>query len=396
MTKKNMFFVSDKYDIYCIYKENNSLVFKSSHKSIVVSNSVDMVFNCVADENDIIYILFRDLNGEVILARYNKDNIDIRSMFKRMINTYFYFDIVKNIPVILYTVFDNFNRCYKLMYMSLEDSKWSEEKFIDNIIINSNLSFGVSKVSNNHKILYYKNLRGSIVGREILLYPYEIGSAVEYIKNGNNVLDISILADTDKIHIAYISSFRGRVGVYYKCKEEEVSKASTVYEGRFVSDVMLMKKGSNISILWSTNRGIFDCLCDGIFNNIRNVYSGSRGIVKCSYTCSDESVFSNELYGNLFDRECIPTIFDTLSATESKTCEDSKNIDYLIIENNKKDTEILNLRRELNSITEKYSKLVVENKNQAKIIEGCERDIDILKRENYQLNSIIEDIKYKE
>ena len=94
MTKKNMFFVSDKYDIYCIYKENNSLVFKSSHKSIVVSNSVDMVFNCVADENDIIYILFRDLNGEVILARYNKDNIDIRSMFKRMINTYFYFDIV--------------------------------------------------------------------------------------------------------------------------------------------------------------------------------------------------------------------------------------------------------------------------------------------------------------
>ena len=27
MTKKNMFFVSNKYDMYCIYKENNILVF---------------------------------------------------------------------------------------------------------------------------------------------------------------------------------------------------------------------------------------------------------------------------------------------------------------------------------------------------------------------------------
>lgn len=423
MLSKNMFFLRGDFNgydrIYCIYKENNNIKINFESTEFICTNNIDMVFNCICDKRGVIYILSRNIYGDIILTQVHNMISENSTIFKRnknIENSYFYFDIVNNIPVLIYTISDTKKGQVMLMYTCFENKTWKEPQFIDRILMQSNIKFGVLDIKNEHKLIYYKNTNGNIIGREILLYPFVSGTPFEYIKNGNYVTDISVLAYDGKVHIVYILALRGRMGVYYKCKDDYVSNAKTIWEGRFADNVIMYQNNDELCVLWQTLKGImkYEMSCE----NINKIYSNSQSIVKCRYKNTNEKgkILANECYGLVSIKGKIPIfpeenndfyikgkVRNTMETTEKRL--DFDNINILVRENQEKEQEIIQLSEELKKIYEKYQNLFESYQKEKGLIKSkinemdkkekdYEYNINILKKENYQLNNIIEDIMY--
>ena len=426
MLSRNMFFLRGDFgnsSLLCIYKENNIVKIKEGESDNVCIYDTDTIFNCTTDKNGNIYILTKSSEGNIILSRRKNSIWESSIVFKKnknIENSFFYFEIVKNIPVMLYTVAHNEKGRAMLLYTCMENGKWTEPVFIDEIIVHSNIKFNVAYIEENHNMIFYKTPEGSIKGREVIMYPFNMGKATEYIKNGNYVTDISVFADNDRVHISYISAVRGRMGVYYKYKNDAVSLAKTLWEGRFADDVILYKKDDTVYTMWQTGKGIFRVNPEGIgFSGIQRVYPYWQDIVKCRYRNQYKKggIRSNECYGLISKKGSIPVYSkeDTAVFIEKETekmieaTEKRKNTDeinMLINKNEDNERKIFELTMEIDKIQKKYSMLFSECEREKNIINKklCEymerekkyvNDITILEKENYQLNNIIEDIIYK-
>ena len=430
MFSKNIFFLrgnkngQDKF--YCIYKENDYAKLMVDNKEEICIYNLDSIFNCLCDKNGDIYILSKDINNDIILNRKNLDMWERRVIFKNnktIKNSYFYFDIVNNIPIIIYTLNNNMkNNTASLLYTCFFENRWIEPKLIDNIILNNKIKFNIIDIEKEHKLIFYKSINNTIEAKEIILYPFKLGNSIEYIKNGNYVTDISIFADEDKIHIGYISSNRGKMGVYYKTKTDKVSSVKTIWEGRFVDNIVLYKNNNNVYTMWCTDRGVLK-INNNFNSSIKKVLNFSKNIVKCKYRNSNGKggVLSNECYGLINFKGEVPVFSkesqnfygrrekSMIEATENKNISNNtlENIDDFNSINNYNENQLNELSKELEKLYNKYSILFsryVEEKSLLKEEINCMlkkeldyiRDIEFLKKENYQLNNIIEDIVYND
>lgn len=281
------------------------------------------------------------------------------------------------------------------------------------------------KIIGNIIIIFYKNADNSIVYRELIPRPYKITGEQELIKEASGITEISFLVHNGGIHMLYVQKSRY---VYKVCRRykngDDISPAETLWEGRGCEKPLVFADGDTVYFSWIFNNSlIFTQLTEGgscaplrkfktappkgvLLAELNFQVPGSRFLSSCIY--SDSA--SADIY--LHDRLCSNLLASSANSKPNspdyKTCANYKEetemlknkIDMLDNENMEKTTQLLQLSNMLtdknNEILQLNSRFRKRNIDLENELNKLRLELNRLKKENYQLNNIIEDLLNKE
>ena len=211
---------------YLFYYEHGNIFCRSfSHDGWTVPQKIaekaSPVFS-VCQYEAITYLLYSGGEGQLYLASSadfaNWEHRPLRNGTSPTDRTRFFLLPSKEAFHIIYHLPTEATGVDSLVYSVFRNGQWEKPYQIDRFLPLKQTSFLARRLSDAHIILYYRTGRNVLSAREMLLTPYTIGSVTPLIQTPTPCTDLSIINDTERIHILYIvrNMFRTQVVYQYK------------------------------------------------------------------------------------------------------------------------------------------------------------------------------------
>lgn len=150
-----------------------------------------------------------------------------------------------------------------LVYTAFRNGQWEKPYQIDRFMPFGKTIFLARRISKEHIILYYRTSRNIWSAREMLLSPYTMGSLTPMIQSPSNYVDISIVNDTERIHIFYIVRGMFRMQVVYQYKQTTaISTPRVLWEDLNCDNCLAFLEKGKLVLMWTVNGQPLRCISD--------------------------------------------------------------------------------------------------------------------------------------
>ncbi|NLK36680.1 MAG: coiled-coil domain-containing protein 22 [Epulopiscium sp.] len=304
----------NQHGLCILYHELTTLYYKVSVQGgwsypKTLASNVSSTFS-IAEHQNFAYVLYSTLDGNIVLAKTSDfSHWDYRQLIsgrKDLIRTKFFilpeedkFHMIYHLPTELTCI-------HSLVYAVSENGQWNTPYKIDRFMPFQNVSFFARKVRENHIILYYRTARNVISAREMLLSPYTIGSVNPIIQTPYPCIDLSILNNSERIHLLYIVKSMFRCQVVYQYKEAtSISTPRVLWEGSNCENCMVYQQDDKLHFMWIGNGQPYHCCSTdngGSFQAVEKYTAAfPRRCTKGEFISAEKSPLfdASELYGDI-------------------------------------------------------------------------------------------------
>ncbi|MDO4530711.1 MAG: hypothetical protein Q4C06_01910 [Bacillota bacterium] len=149
------------------------------------------------------------------------------------------------------------------MYSVFRNGKWDTPYQIDRFLPMPGTPFLARRLSRAHIILYYRTGRTVLSAREMLLEPYTMGSVTPLIQTPVPCSDLSIVNDTEKIHLLYIVRGMFRTQVVYQYKHTSaISTPRILWEDSGCDHCLITLQNNRVILMWTVNGQPLRCISE--------------------------------------------------------------------------------------------------------------------------------------
>jgi len=150
-----------------------------------------------------------------------------------------------------------------LVYTVFRNGRWEKPYQIDRFIPMPKTPFLARRLNKEHIILYYRTGRNVISAREMLLEPYTMGSVTPLIQTPAPCADLSIVNDSEKIHMLYIVRGMFRTQVVYQYKHTSaISTPRIVWEDNTCDNCLVFLQKNKVILMWTANGQAMRCISE--------------------------------------------------------------------------------------------------------------------------------------
>ncbi|MBR4016031.1 MAG: hypothetical protein IKI88_07540 [Anaerotignum sp.] len=281
-----------------------------------------------------------------------------------------------------------------LVYTSFREGQWEKPYQIDRFLPMHQTPFFARRLSREHVIFYYRTGRNVISAREMLLTPYTMGSVTPLIQTPSPCIDVSIVNDSEKIHMLYIvrSLFRTQVVYQYK-HTAAISTPRILWEDGNCDNCVIYLENGNVVAMWTVNGQPMRCISQ---NGGSNFGPAERYTNPFPAYCTkgellgaeDMALNSTELYGDA-QHGFLPALFPLAAQPAPAKEEPRQNPlpDYekafaSLQESHKQQMEELSLL-----LAQRSDEISTVNARWKAQMEQMENQMAALRRENEQLKT---------
>lgn len=205
-----------------------------------------------------------------------------------------------------------------LLYTSLRNGKWEKPYQIDRFLPMPKTSFLARRLSSEHIILYYRTARNVISAREMLLEPYTMGSVTPLLQTPAPCIDLSIVNDSEKIHILSVIRGMFRTQVVYQYKHTSaISTPRILWEDSGCDNCLAYLQEGRLVLLWTANGQPMRCIFENAaFSAVEKITEPFPArCIKAELVGAETDTFnSTEWYG---DAQFFPLFFPPASAEKA-------------------------------------------------------------------------------
>ncbi|NCC14862.1 MAG: hypothetical protein EOM28_00730 [Clostridia bacterium] len=273
MQNPNVKYIKMPNGYFCLfYRENNTLFLRIyanagwSAPQILADRTASAFSVCLHGE--ICYVLYSTMEGTLFMTS-SKDfvNWDHRPIMGEIANS------SKAKKFFMIPNEDTFHMIYhlptestgidSLVYTAFRNGQWEKPYQIDRFMPFGKTIFLARRLSKEHIILYYRTSRNTWSAREMLLSPYAMGSLTPMIQAASNFVDISIVNDTERIHILYIVRGMFRTQVVYQYKQTTaISTPRILWEDVNCDNCLIFFENGKLLLMWTVNGQPLRCISE--------------------------------------------------------------------------------------------------------------------------------------
>ncbi|MGN0136571.1 hypothetical protein [Anaerotignum sp.] len=211
-----------------------------------------------------------------------------------------------------------------LVYSTFRNGQWGKPYQIDRFMPMQKTPFLARRLSKEHIILYYRTGRNVLSAREMLLTPYTMGSVTPLIQTPSPYADVSIVNDSEKIHMLYIVRGMFRTQVVYQYKHTSaISTPRILWEDANCDNCLAFLKNGKVILMWTVNGQPMRCVSE---NGGASFGPAERYMEKFPGYClkgellgaQDDSLNAAECYGNA-QHGFLPAVFAPSPLPKPKT-----------------------------------------------------------------------------
>ena len=204
------------------------------------------------------HLLYTNVNGQLFMASTDDfsqwDHHSMAEELKSSGNTKFFLLPTEDTFHLIYHQPTESTGIDALVYTSFQNGKWEKPYQIDRFMPMQKTPFLSRRLSKEHIILYYRTGRNIISAREMLLEPYTMGSVTPLIQTPFPCSDLSIVNDSEKIHMLYIVRGMFRTQVVYQYKHTSaISTPRILWEDNNCDNCMVYLQNGNVILMWTVN-----------------------------------------------------------------------------------------------------------------------------------------------
>lgn len=281
-----------------------------------------------------------------------------------------------------------------LVYTSFQDGQWEKPYQIDRFLPMGRVPFFARRLSREHIILYYRTGKNVLSAREMLLTPYTMGSVTPLIQTPSPLLDVSIVNDSERIHMLYVvrSLFRSQVVYQYK-HTAAISTPRVLWEDMNCDNCLIYLEQGNVIAMWTVNGQPMRCISQnggGTFGPVERYTEHFPGYCMKGEFLGAEDVQLNaaEAYGDLH-HGYLPAVFSAspLPQPERSNEEISRQQDYskaytALQESHKQQMEELSTL-----LAQRSDEITTVNARWKAQLDKMEQELQSLRRENERLKA---------
>lgn len=265
------YFQGKNQDLYLFFHETGTLYYKAltlggwSHTQILAEKTGPM-FSIAYYENQV-FVLYSSIDGMLMLAKTTDFNHWERRQLlpekRDLSRTKFFMSPDQNAFHLIYHLPTENTGIHSLIYASFQNGEWTNSYQIDRFMPFVGESFLTGQVSRNHVIVYYRTARNVISAREMLFSPYTIGSVNPIIQTPYPCVDISIINDSQRIHLLYIvkGMFRSQVVYQYK-QSASISTPRVIWEDVSCENCMVFQEKGQLKLMWISGGQPYLCVSE--------------------------------------------------------------------------------------------------------------------------------------
>ena len=279
-----------------------------------------------------------------------------------------------------------------LVYTVFRNGRWEKPYQIDRFMPMQKTPFLARRLSKEHIILYYRTGRNIISAREMLLEPYTMGSVTPLIQTPSPCTDLSIINDSEKIHLFYIVRGMFRTQVVYQYKHTSaISTPRIIWEDNNCDNCMAYLKNGKVVLMWTANGQPMRCISENggaSFGSVEK-YTDPFPIkcMKAALIGADTDYFnSSECYGD-GQNSFLPAVFpfSDRSAAQKRLKRGIPHPDLTkaytaLQESHRQQVEELSAL-----LAQRSDEIAAVNARWKNQIEKLEQELTILQKENEQL-----------
>ena len=204
------------------------------------------------------HLLYTNVNGQLFMASTDDfsqwDHHSMAEELKSSGNTKFFLLPTEDTFHLIYHQPTESTGIDALVYTSFQNGKWEKPYQIDRFMPMQKTPFLSRRLSKEHIILYYRTGRNIISAREMLLEPYTMGSVTPLIQTPFPCSDLSIVNDSEKIHMLYIVRGMFRTQVVYQYKHTSaISTPRILWEDNNCDNCIVYLQNGNVILMWTVN-----------------------------------------------------------------------------------------------------------------------------------------------
>ncbi|MBQ2925087.1 MAG: hypothetical protein IJE57_05870 [Anaerotignum sp.] len=150
-----------------------------------------------------------------------------------------------------------------MVYTVFRNGKWEKPYQTDRFLPMPKTPFLARRLSKEHIILYYRTGRNVLSAREMLLEPYTMGSVTPLIQTPSPIIDLSIVNDSEKIHLLYIVRGMFRTQVVYQYKQTSaISTPRILWEDSSCDSCLISLEKGSLVLMWTVNGQPMRCVSE--------------------------------------------------------------------------------------------------------------------------------------
>lgn len=384
---------------YLFYYEHGNIFCRSfSHDGWTVPQKIaekaSPVFS-VCQYEAITYLLYSGGEGQLYLASSadfaSWEHRPLRNGISPTDRTRFFLLPTKEAFHIIYHLPTEATGVDSLVYSVFRNGQWEKPYQIDRFLPLKQTPFLARRLSDAHIILYYRTGRNVLSAREMLLTPYTIGSVTPLIQTPTPCTDLSIINDTERIHILYIVRNMFRTQVVYQYKHTvAISTPRILWEDTNCENCLAYQENGRLILMWTANGQPFRCISE---NGGASFGAGERYMEKFPAYCikgellgaNDAALNAAECYGN-GQHGFLPAVFAPSPLPEApKAAKQAEEDDYskaytALQASHKKQIEEFSVLLEQRS-----DEIAAVNARWKTQLEKMEQELSALRMENAQL-----------
>lgn len=258
-------------NFYLFYHENNTLFLRTNtnigwSSPQILSERTTPIFS-VCQFGEACYVLYSTMEGNLFMAS-SRDfvNWDHRPMMGGAPSsgkTKFFMIPNEDTFHVIYHLPTESTGVDSLVYTAFRNGQWEKPYQIDRFIPFGKTIFLARRLSKDHIILYYRTSRNTWSAREMLLSPYTMGSLTPMIQTPSNYIDISIVNDSERIHVLYIVRGMFRTQVVYQYKQTSaISTPRVLWEDSNCDNCLAFLENNQLVLMWTVNGQPLRCISE--------------------------------------------------------------------------------------------------------------------------------------
>ena len=278
-----------------------------------------------------------------------------------------------------------------LLYTTFQKGKWETPYQIDRFLPMQNTPFLARRLNREHIILYYRTGRNVLSAREMLLEPYTMGSVTPLIQTPVPYSDLSIVNDSEKIHLLYIVRGMFRTQVVYQYKHTSaISTPRIVWEDSNCDNCLIYLQKNKLILMWTAAGQPMRCVSEnggasfGAVEKFTDPFP-SR-CLKAELLGAEENDFnSTECYGDL-QNGYLPALFP-LSQPEKEKPAPKPQPDYARAYNALQEQNKQQLEEMTALLAQRSDEIAAVNARWKAQTEKLEAELSLLRKENQRLKA---------
>ncbi len=274
-----------------------------------------------------VHVLYSNGNGQLFLTTskdfLNWESHPIMESIPSAEKTKFFLLPTESTFHIIYHLPTESTGIDSLVYTSFHDGQWEKPYQIDRFMPLGKTPFLARRLSREHIILYYRTGRNILSAREMLLEPYTMGSVTPLIQTPSPCVDLSIINDSEKIHLLYIVRGMFRTQVVYQYKHTAaISTPRILWEDNNCDNCLIWQEEKKLILMWTVNGQPLRCVSEnngGSFGAVERYTEKfpSRCIKSELQGAEDEKWNGTEVYGYA-DQEYLPAVLPIVPSSAIK------------------------------------------------------------------------------